>query len=136
VYLGAGLDAARDLVQHALGATLASAIQQAAPIDGGRAVVDARVKDAKSILQEHVQREGGPPPSYEIERADGPVHDRTFRVRVMVKGIALGVGEGRSRREAEMRAAQEAVAQLSPPPSTPPPSAPPTSDRGGNAANG
>ena len=112
IYLGAGIEAAARLVDDALGPTIASAVQQAAPIAGGRADVDARVKDAKSILQEHVQRQGGAPPSYEIERADGPVHDRTFRVRVMVKGVALGVGEGRSRREAEMRAAQQAVAAL------------------------
>jgi ribonuclease III len=111
VYLGAGLDAASRFVDDALGPAIASAVSQAAPT-AGPVDVDARVKDAKSILQEHVQLQGGAPPSYEIERADGPVHDRTFRVRVMVKGVAVGVGEGRSRREAEMRAAQQAVAAL------------------------
>lgn len=107
-YLSAGLDAATRLVETALGSAIASAVTRSASLPA-RAEVDARVKDPKSVLQERVQRNGAPPPSYEIESAEGPVHDRTFRVRVSAKGAVLGVGEGRSRRDAEMRAAEQAI---------------------------
>lgn len=112
VYLASGLEAASQLVGQALGPAIAVAVQQAAPLVGGREQIDARVKDAKSMLQEIVQRDGGVPPAYELEQTDGPVHDRTFRVRAVVRGVVLGSGEGRSRREAEMRAAQVALEQV------------------------
>ncbi len=130
-YLTAGLDAATRLVETALGAAIASAVSRSAslPVD---TEVDARVKDPKSVLQERVQRNGGAPPSYEIESADGPVHDRTFHVRVSARGSVLGVGEGRSRRDAEMRAAEQAIETLdraiSTSPNTPSTPSPPSTE--------
>lgn len=44
--------------------------------------------------------------------ADGPPHDRTFRVTVTAGGRVLGEGEGRSKRDAERAAAEEALARL------------------------
>jgi ribonuclease-3 len=46
------------------------------------------------------------------EDPTGPVHDRTFHARVVANGSDLGRGDGRSRREAEMRAAGEAIEAL------------------------
>jgi ribonuclease-3 len=115
VYLAAGLDAAAALVERALGDTVRAAVAQSAPREGtmdGTSAIDARVKDAKSVLQELVQRDGGVPPRYELEAAEGPVHERTFRVRAIVRGEVVGVGEGRSRRDAEMHAAAEAIEKL------------------------
>jgi ribonuclease-3 len=111
VYLAAGLEAATKLVERALGDHVRTAIEQSAPREASTAI-DARVKDAKSVLQELVQRDGGAPPKYELEATEGPVHERTFRVRAIVRGEVLGVGEGRSRRDAEMRAAAEAIEKL------------------------
>jgi len=113
VYLSAGLDAATVLVERALGASIQRTVDESAPLSAASAsAIDARVKDAKSVLQELVQRDGGAPPTYELENADGPVHERTFRVRVVVRGEITGVGEGRSRRDAEMRAAAAALERL------------------------
>jgi ribonuclease-3 len=111
VYLAAGIDAAASLVERALGDHVRAAVEQSAP-RSATTTIDARVKDAKSVLQELVQRDGGAPPTYELEAAEGPVHERVFRVRAIVRGEVFGVGEGRSRRDAEMRAAAEAVERL------------------------
>jgi ribonuclease-3 len=112
IYLAAGIEAARGLVEESLGAPIAEAVRAATTPPASARGVDARVKDAKSVLQELVQRRGGDPPSYQLEATDGPVHERLFRVRVDARGVTLGRGEGRSRREAEMRAAGEALAAI------------------------
>ena len=44
--------------------------------------------------------------------ADGPPHDRLFRVTVSAGGRALGQGEGRSKRDAERAAAEAALHAL------------------------
>jgi ribonuclease-3 len=111
VYLAAGLEAARSFVLGVLGARLDEAVQQAAAAPRGP--IDARAKDAKSVLQELVQRRGGRGPSYELEGTSGPDHDRRWRVRVQVREVVLGVAEARSRREAEMGAAAQAIEALS-----------------------
>lgn len=112
VYLAAGLEAARALVESSLGSTIEEAVRAATSAPSSGRGVDARVKDAKSVLQELVQRRGGEPPSYQLEGQSGPVHERVFSVRVSARGVTLGRGEGRSRREAEMRAAAEALSAL------------------------
>lgn len=69
----------------------------------------ARV-DAKSSLQHLVQAKWHEPPEYvTVEDAMGSPH-RKFVVEVRAAGETLGRGEGRSKREAQQAAAQEAVA--------------------------
>jgi len=109
-YLAGGLALAESLLRDSLGDAIGAAVRGAA--GDARGPVDARVKDAKSVLQEIVQRDGGPPPVYEHGDPTGPVHDRVFHVRVIANGRELGRGDGRSRREAEMRAAGEAIDTL------------------------
>jgi ribonuclease-3 len=111
-YLAGGLDLARALVDRALGDALERAVREATADARGLVGVDARVKDAKSVLQEIVQRDGGPPPVYQHDDPTGPIHDRVFHARVLANGVELGRGDGRSRREAEMRAATEAIEGL------------------------
>jgi len=109
-YLAGGLPLAKSLLDDALGDALATAVNGAR--GDARGPVDSRVKDSKSVLQEIVQREGGPPPVYVHDDPTGPVHDRVFHARVVANGRELGRGDGRSRREAEMRAAGEAIDAL------------------------
>ena len=109
-YLAGGLPLAKELLDVALGETMANAVREAT--GESRGLVDSRVKDPKSVLQELVQREGAPPPVYQHDDPSGPVHDRTFHARVIANGRELGRGDGRSRREAEMRAAGEAIDTL------------------------
>ncbi|HEU0116245.1 MAG TPA: putative dsRNA-binding protein, partial [Thermomicrobiales bacterium] len=42
----------------------------------------------------------------------GPAHDRTFTVEASVRGTPLGVGKGASKRDAEQRAAEAALAAM------------------------
>ena len=68
--------------------------------------------DAKSRLQEWCQGEHLPLPVYALLSADGPPHDRRFRVEVRVEGQPPAGGSGKSRKEAEMDAAAKAISAL------------------------
>ena len=69
-------------------------------------------KDAKSRLQELVQRQGSPSPVYQIVSEAGPDHAKHFVAEVHLEGQALGRGSGRRKGEAEASAAQDALARL------------------------
>ena len=65
--------------------------------------------DSKTILQEMVQAKKGGKISYRLVSADGPDHDRTFAVEVLVGDTVLGEGKGRSKKAAEQQAAYKAI---------------------------
>ena len=67
--------------------------------------------DFKSALQERLARDGRTV-AYEVTGSSGPPHAPTFRVEARVNGQGLGRGEGRSKKEAEQRAAREALENL------------------------
>jgi ribonuclease-3 len=67
--------------------------------------------DHKTELQEALARQGRQV-TYSVLKADGPPHDRTFTVAALVEGQQLGVGSGRSKKDAEQGAAQEALAAI------------------------
>jgi len=69
----------------------------------------SQVADAKSQLQEIVQQERMGPLEYQIVDIQGPAHDRHFVAEVWLEGKRLGRGSGRSKKEAEQRAAFEAL---------------------------
>jgi ribonuclease-3 len=73
-----------------------------------------RVKDAKSQLQEWVQKSQVELPLYEIVDTKGADHQREFVVKCVVpKKLPDGVlGEGSSRRKAEQAAAEAALNKL------------------------
>ena len=68
--------------------------------------------DAKTALQERLQAAGSAPPEYRTTAELGPPHARQFTVEVRAGGRSLGRGEGRSKREAEQRAAGRALEAL------------------------
>jgi ribonuclease-3 len=68
--------------------------------------------DAKSRLQEWCQGEHLPLPEYTLLSAEGPPHDRFFRVEVRVEGHPAAGGCGTTRKEAEMEAAAKAISSL------------------------
>jgi ribonuclease-3 len=67
--------------------------------------------DFKSELQERLARDGDTV-AYEVASEDGPPHDRRFEIRATVGGDELGIGSGRSKKEAEQAAARRALEQL------------------------
>ncbi len=69
-------------------------------------------QDFKTKLQEHHQRHFKKSPRYVVESALGPDHAKTFVVRIEFDGQTVGRGQGRSKREAEQAAAEEAFKGL------------------------
>lgn len=65
-------------------------------------------QDPKGALQEKVARDLGLRPSYRVSSA-GPDHDKRFTAQVLVDGEVVGEGVGRSKKEAELHAAREAL---------------------------
>ena len=65
--------------------------------------------DAKTILQEEVQKESGGTLHYELVSEDGPEHDKTFVVDVVIDNVKAGRGTGHSKKAAEQQAAYEAL---------------------------
>ncbi|MGZ4984183.1 MAG: putative dsRNA-binding protein, partial [Chthoniobacterales bacterium] len=63
----------------------------------------------KGHLQETLQAISPRSPVYELISECGREHEKTFTVRVVWEGIALGEGVGRSKKQAETAAAMEAM---------------------------
>ncbi|MBA2878726.1 ribonuclease-3 [Anoxybacillus kamchatkensis] len=99
LYLDQGIEA----VVQFLGKTMFPKIREGA---------FSHVMDYKSQLQELVQRDGNGVLEYKILQERGPAHNKEFVSRVSLNGEELGVGIGRSKKEAEQRAAQMALAKL------------------------
>ena len=68
-----------------------------------------RQADAKSLLQELTQQKHNETPTYTLEKAAGPDHDKTFTVSVSFLGEVLSTATGKSKKAAEQRAAEKAI---------------------------
>jgi ribonuclease-3 len=73
---------------------------------------DAMEANPKGSLQEKLQAEGEHPPVYRCLSESGPAHARVYEVVVEWQGRELGRGEGASKKEAEIHAAQAALDAL------------------------
>ena len=67
--------------------------------------------DYKSSLQEFVQTEQKSI-EYVITNEEGPAHNKTFTMDVMIDGMVYGTGVGSSKKEAEQEAAKYALEKL------------------------
>ncbi|MEO8350478.1 MAG: ribonuclease III [Chthoniobacteraceae bacterium] len=65
----------------------------------------------KGMLQEILQSITPISPTYPILHQSGPEHDKRFVAQIEWNGIGLGVGEGRSKKEAEISAARDALSK-------------------------
>ncbi|MEG0386448.1 MAG: ribonuclease III [Solibacillus sp.] len=72
----------------------------------------SHVMDFKSQLQEIIQQTNNGLLHYEIVDEKGPAHNRTFVSRVLLNDQELGIGRGKSKKEAEQQAAQCAMQML------------------------
>lgn len=98
-YIDRGIDYTAD----ALGAVFTELIEDAA--------ASGRSYDPKTALQEVAVRDRGGRPSYRVA-SSGPDHAKSFIAHVYVTDELLGVGSGRSKKEAEQNAAREALERL------------------------
>jgi ribonuclease-3 len=67
----------------------------------------------KSLLQQLAQREHGSTPTYQLLDEKGPDHSKCFKVAAQVGGNLYQSAWGRNKKEAEQRAARNALSQLS-----------------------
>jgi ribonuclease III len=67
--------------------------------------------DYKTELQETLARSGRAV-SYSVVDVEGPPHDRTFTAAAVLDGEEIGMGKGRSKKDAEQKAAKEALGKL------------------------
>ena len=73
----------------------------------GRIEIEVILDDFKSVLQEFTQEAYKTRPDYVMISESGPAHDKVFRVAVYVQGKFMAEAEGRSKKEAEQKAARE-----------------------------
>jgi ribonuclease-3 len=99
IYLDGGLEAARVFTLRAL----AQDLQHGSDVDG------EHTSDYKTQLQEWCQKRYDVLPQYVTVRETGPDHRKVFEVQLTVRGDIVGVGVGRSKKEAEQMAAKQAL---------------------------
>ena len=99
VYLDRGLPAARSLIERLFWPRMAAYARG----EGDR--------DYKTGLQELAAQDLGAIPQYRVIE-EGPDHAKEFTATVYIGGETYGSGEGRSKKEAEQRAAREAYDRL------------------------
>jgi ribonuclease-3 len=97
IYLDTDLETARRFLLTLAAGDLAALAEE--PVD----------INPKGHLQEVLQAISPRSPVYELLSECGPEHEKTFVVRVVWEGMALGQGSGRSKKQAETAAACEAM---------------------------
>ena len=67
----------------------------------------------KSLLQQLAQREHGTTPTYQLLDEKGPDHSKCFKISAQIGSDRFPAAWGRNKKEAEQRAARNALSQLS-----------------------
>jgi ribonuclease-3 len=128
ILLGKGEDASGGRAKPSILADAIEAVIGAVYIDGGRGAADELVMrllgdriaaaaagpgglDFKTRLQELCARQFDQLPDY-VLREEGPDHAKQFDAVVYLRGVARGVGRGRSKKLAEQAAARQAWERL------------------------
>ena len=94
VYLDGGMDAARRFI-------ITHLVPEIVKVELGQHEINY-----KSLLQQYAQRELGGTPTYAVVREEGPDHVKQFHVMALVNGKEYSTAIGRSKKEAEQRAAE------------------------------
>jgi ribonuclease-3 len=98
MYLDAGFDKTHEFIKDRILKLLPEIIKSGSYID------------PKSRLQELVQEKSGITPTYAVIAESGPDHNKEFTMGVYVGAVEVGVGRGPSKQEAELAAAENALA--------------------------
>ena len=97
IYLDGGLDAAADFILRSSNPAVANLYDK--PEDS----------NPKGALQEILQSLSTESPVYHIVAESGPDHSKVFEAVVEWNSLELGLGQGQSKKEAEMEAAKSAL---------------------------
>jgi len=71
-------------------------------------------KDYKTTLQELTQARYGVTPDYVLLDSFGPDHKKEFKIGIELNGETIATAEGKSKKEAQQKAAFVALEQLKP----------------------
>jgi ribonuclease-3 len=96
VYLDGGFEKAREIAQR----ILATRIEEVFSGNG--------LRDYKTRLQERCHKQGVSDIHYVVYKEEGPPHERTFFVKLLISGEEVARGQGRSKKIAEQKAARQA----------------------------
>ncbi len=99
IYLDSGVEEARQF----LFSQIAEVISE---------TMNSPAQSTKSLLQEWAQKNHQTLPEYVVIEESGPDHKRFFRIEVKLQAETIGVGEGFSKKEAERKAAEDAMKRL------------------------
>ncbi len=103
VHLDGGFEASRTVTRRIFAEELTQiAAQQEQPGAG----------DYKTQFQEWCQKRHDTLPRYATVKETGPDHEKLFEVELSIQGEVVGVGSGRSKKEAEQRAARQALQRV------------------------
>jgi ribonuclease-3 len=100
IYLDGGFDAASEFILRYL---LPEIEREAAGAQGS---------NFKSLLQQVAQREYGATPRYDLLDEQGPDHHKCFKVAAVLGKRPFAAAWGRNKKEAEQKAAMNALAQI------------------------
>ena len=129
LYLGKSERISRKEVRPAIMADSVEAVIAAIYLDGGIEPVKKFIienlkqsienatkhigqKDYKTVLQEILQKHGEVHIEYKIIKESGPDHEKNFDAEVLCNGKILAGGKGRSKKQAEMDAAKNALENI------------------------
>lgn len=68
--------------------------------------------DPKTRFQELIQEKKGVTPQYKVLKEEGPDHNKLFEIGLFVDGELIAKGQGHSKQEAQVVAAQEALNKM------------------------
>ena len=100
IYLDGGLEPAENFILKNIKKAIAFASK------------NVGVKDYKTVLQEKLQENGEVSIKYEIIKEEGPDHNKLFTAQVECDGEKLAIGNGKSKKSAEMEAAKKALDKI------------------------
>lgn len=105
LYLDAGLVRATDFLRQAYDPWLVALTEL-------KESEARKLFDMKTHLQEKTQELYRSVPTYQLVQSWGPEHEKTFKVEIQIVGKSVAFGEGKSKKEAEQKAAQTALEVL------------------------
>lgn len=100
IYLDGGINKAKSFVLGALKDIIERGIQSKI------------ITDYKSFFQEYIQKSSQAQISYKLLSEEGPAHNRTFEIALMLDDEIIGTGSGNSKKEAQQAAAKNAMEKL------------------------
>jgi ribonuclease III len=100
IYLDGGLEAARTFILRHLGPEIEEVAEA------------AHAGNFKSVLQQVAQREFNATPQYIMLDENGPDHSKCFKIAAQIGRYTYSGAWGRNKKEAEQRAAMNALAQI------------------------